>query len=94
MDSELIKTAFNYGLPAALLILTIVGSYPICSRAGVFLAPIIKDVASKHMETMATFETVGKGLLQQSEAQTALMKSSGVKIDEIHEEVIAKKGKA
>jgi len=93
MDSEFIKTIFNYGLPAGLLILFLLGVYRLAHSAGGFMAPIIKDMTSQHIQTMNTFETVGKGLLQQSEAQTALLKSSGPKIDEIHEEVVQRKGK-
>ena len=93
MDSEFIKTIFNYGLPAGLLVLFLLGVYRLAYTAGAFLAPIVKDLTGQHIQTMNTFETVGKGLLQQSEAQTALLKSSGPKIDEIREEVVQRKGK-
>ena len=93
MEAAIVEKIANYGLPAGLLVFFLLGVYRLAYTAEAFLAPIVKDLTGQHIQTMNTFETVGKGLLQQSEAQTALLKSSGPKIDEIHEEVVQRKGK-
>lgn len=94
-DVEAWKTAFNYGLPAVLLLGGGIGLYRLLLMAGKFLAPIISDLTKKHISTMDTFEVVGKGLLQQQEAQTALMKrhddtlvTHTEMIDQIHKAVV------
>lgn len=94
-DVEAIKVMFNYGVPAGLLIAAGVAFYRLAIYCGSFLGPIISDMASRHVKTMETFEVVGKGLLQQQEAQTELMKRHDVllvdhtnKIDDIHKAVM------
>lgn len=94
-DVESIKVLFNYGVPAGLLLALGVAIYRLAIAGGSFLGPIISDMANRHVKTMETFEVVGKGLLQQQEAQTELMKRHDVllgdhttKIDDIHKAVM------
>ena len=94
-DVETIKMFFNYGVPAGILVLLCFLFYRISASSGRFLAPIIKDVATKHIETMETFEVIGKGLLDAQQAQTELLKLHNgmlgehtTKIDQIHRAVV------
>lgn len=103
-DIETIKMFFNYGVPAGLLMALVIVVYRVSVSAGLFLGPIIKelatiikDLATKHVQTMETFEVVGTGLLDQQKAQTELMKrhdgmlgDQTTKINEIHEAVVKK----
>lgn len=95
MDVEFVKMLFNYGVPAGILIAASLGVYHLLKSAGFFLGPIVKDVAVKHVEMMATLEVVGKGLLQQAEAQTEISKRHDetldkhtLTLDEIHKAVV------
>jgi hypothetical protein len=92
---ESVKAFFDYGVPTGLFILFGVLIYRLAILSGGFLGPLISSLATKHMATLETFEVVGRGLLQQQEAQTELMKrhdetlvSNTVKLNEIHRAVV------
>jgi hypothetical protein len=92
---EWVKTCFDYGVPTGLFVLALVLAYRLAILSGNFLAPLIASLTTKHMATMETLEVVGKGLLQQQEAQTELMKrhdetlvSNTLKLHEIHRAVV------
>lgn len=97
-------TAFNYGVPTGVLLLILYGGFRILQKVGAFTAPLVKDIAAKHMQMIDTMETVGTGLLQQQQAQTALMEMKskvldahgntletiGGQVKEIHRAVVTK----
>ena len=94
---EWLKTAFNYGVPTALILLFASIIYRLAIRIGTFFAPIVKDIAEKHMQMLDAMRVVGNGLLQQQESQTKLMErhdgiliDNTTKISEIHQAVVRK----